>query len=311
MNQNEIIKISVVLPVFNEEGNLPELYRRLKKVFVEGLKIESYEFIFVDDFSKDTSWQIIESFHNNDPRVKGIKFSRNFGHHIALSAGINISQGEAVIMMDSDLQDQPEEIGKLYQKFKEGYDIVYGIRRQKQHGVFKNLTSLMFNKIMNAISDVGINTNVFRIMSRRVVNVFNQFKERDRFITGLISYTGFRELGVEVEHDERFSGPSKYGLRKMLRLALNTMTSFSIRPLQLASIVGFFLSFVAFLAIIYLFIMKIFFGSGILGWTSLMVLIIFIGGIQMLFLGLLGEYIGRILSEVKQRPLYVVDQQLS
>jgi polyisoprenyl-phosphate glycosyltransferase len=304
--------LSIVLPVFNEEGNLRELYQRLTKVLREDLDLSSYEIIFIDDFSKDGSWKLIEELHQKDPLVKGIKFSRNFGHHIALSAGINTSTGNAVIMMDSDLQDLPEEIPKLHRMYIKGYDVVYGIRKKKKHSLFKKLTSHLFNVMMNSIidADISINSNIFRIMSRRVIDVFNQYKERDRNITGLISYAGFKEIGVEVEHGERFSGSTKYSLRKMLRLGMNSMTAFSIRPLQMASWAGVLLSFVGFVAILYLVIIKIFFGVGILGWPSMMVVIIFIGGIQMLFLGLLGEYIGRIFLEVKGRPLYVVERYL-
>ncbi|MBF0504467.1 MAG: glycosyltransferase family 2 protein [Candidatus Omnitrophica bacterium] len=305
-------QLSVVLPVFNEEGNLRELYQRLSKVLRDNLNLTVYEIIFVDDFSRDGSWKIIEELNQKDPLVRGIKFSRNFGHHIALSAGINSSRGDAVVMMDSDLQDLPEEIPKLYGMFSRGYDVVYGIRKVKKYNVFKKETSRIFNWLMNSIidADVKINSNIFRIMSRRVIEVFNQYKERDRNITGLISYAGFKEIGVEVEHGARFSGKTKYSLTKMLRLAMNSLTAFSIRPLQLASWVGFILSFFGFISIIYLIIAKIFFGMGILGWTSLLVVIIFIGGIQMLFLGLLGEYIGRIFLEVKGRPLYVVEKYL-
>ncbi|MBF0569738.1 MAG: glycosyltransferase family 2 protein [Candidatus Omnitrophica bacterium] len=302
--------LSIVLPVFNEQGNLPELYRRLGKVLREEFKLDNYEIIFVDDASRDGSWPLIEGFHQKDSKVKGIKFSRNFGHHIALSAGINMAQGDAVVMMDADLQDQPEEIPKLYRKFLEGYDVIYARHRQRQHSFFKNVTSRIFYKIMNSISEMEITPNIFRIMSRRVVDVFNQFKERDRLITGLISYAGFKETSVEVEHGKRFAGQTKYSLRKLVRLGLNSITAFSMRPLQLASWFGFFLSFVAFLAIVVMVVMKIFFGYGMIGWPSIMVTIVFIGGIQMIFLGLLGEYIGRIYSEVKQRPLYIVEREL-
>ena len=304
--------LSIVLPVFSEEGNLRELYQRLTRVLGQELGLSDYEIIFVDDFSLDASWQIIEEFHQKDTRVKGIKFSRNFGHHMALSAGINLARGQAVIIMDADLQDRPEEIPVLYRKFLEGNDIVYGIRRRKKFGLFKRLSSAVFNRLMDVIADpqIKINSNVFRIMSRRVVDVFNQFRERDRFITGLVSYAGFREIGVDVEHGERFSGATKYSLSKMLRLGMNSVTAFSIRPLQLATWTGFMFALLGFVAIVYLVAAKIFFGLGILGWASIMVVIIFIGGVQMLFMGILGEYIGRIFLEVKGRPLYVVEKKL-
>lgn len=306
------IFLSIVLPVYNEEGCLSELYQRLTKTLTALKGISGYELVFVDDGSRDRSWPMIQSLHEKDPRVVGVRFSRNFGHHMALSAGINIAKGQAVVMMDSDLQDQPEEIPKLYAKFLEGYDVVYGVRRQKKHGLIKQCLSLMFNKVMAVFSDtqIKINSHIFRIMSRRVVDVFNQFGERDRYIIGLISFAGFKETGVDVEHGVRAAGQTKYSFRKMMRLGMNSITAFSMRPLQVASWVGFFLAFLGFIAIIYLFILKIFFGMGILGWPSTMVVIIFIGGIQMLFLGLIGEYIGRIFLEVKRRPLYVIDTHL-
>jgi polyisoprenyl-phosphate glycosyltransferase len=311
MPETEIPELSIVLPVFNEQDNLAELYRRLTSVLTDQLKLSHYELVFVDDFSKDNSWELINQLHSKDKRVKGLKFSRNFGHHVALSAGIQAAKGKAVVIMDSDLQDQPEEIPKLYRKFQEGFDVVYGIRARKNHSFLKRFTADLFVNVMNSISEVKINSHVFRIMSRRIVDVVNQFKERDRFLLGLISYAGFKEIGIEVEHGVRFAGQTKYSWRKMMRLALNSITSFSIRPLQLASWCGFVLAFFGFVAIIALSIMKIFFNIGVMGWPSIMVAIIFIGGIQMIFLGLLGEYIGRIFLEVKQRPLFVVEKQLS
>jgi len=303
--------ISVIIPVYNEEDNLPELSKRLLNVLENNLQA-TYEIIFVDDGSKDNSWKIIEELHMQNELVKGIKFSRNFGHHIAITAGMDYSKGESVILMDADLQDQPEEITKLYNKYKEGFDVVFGFRKEKQHSFLKSTTSRIFIWLMNKIvnSDVPINSNIFRIMNRKVVNTINQFRERERFITGLISFVGFKQIGVEVKHGERYSGKTKYNLAKLLKLAFNTLTSFSYKPLQIASIFGAIMSLSSFIFIIYLVIRKLFFNIGVMGWTSTIVLILFIGGIQMLFLGILGEYIGRIYAENQKRPLYIIDKEI-
>ena len=305
-------QLSVILPVFNEEMNLGFLCQRLTKVLTETLGIKDFEIICIDDRSSDGSWAVIQGLHAKDPRVLGVRLSRNFGHHIALTAGINLAQGQAVVLMDSDLQDLPEELPKLVEKYREGYEVVYAIRRAKRHSFFKRVSSRAFNNLMKVLAEPGItiNSTVFRIMSRRVVDTFNRFQERDRYTLGLVSYAGFKETGVEVVHGERVAGKTKYNLGKMVRLALNSMTAFSIRPLQLASWFGFILSFVGLIAMIALVVRKIFFNIPVVGWASIMMSIIFIGGIQMLFLGLQGEYIGRIFSEVKQRPLYIVDEEL-
>ncbi|MFH1287800.1 MAG: glycosyltransferase family 2 protein [bacterium] len=303
-------KFSIVVPVFNEKSNLIILHERLTKVMENFGK--SYEIIFIDDGSKDVSWNIVEQLHSKDNNVKGLKFSRNFGHHVALTAGMDISKGDAVILMDADLQDQPEEIPVLYKKFQEGYDVVFGIRKERQHNLLKRITSKIFLFFMNRIvdSDVPINSHIFRIMSRRIVDTIKQFRERERFITGLISFVGFKQTGVKIKHGKRFSGKTKYGLGKLIMLALNTLTSFSYKPLQLASIIGAIVSLFSFCCIIYLVIKKLIFDIPIMGWTSIMVTVLFIGGVQMLFLGILGEYIGRTYSEVQNRPIYIVEDKL-
>ncbi len=306
-----MIDISIIVPIYNEEGNLQELYKRLTHVLEEQLRI-TYEIILVDDGSKDRSWLLINELHTRNSNVKGIKFSRNFGHHIAITAGMDIAKGKAVILMDGDLQDQPEEIPKLYQKFLEGFDVVYGVRQERKHSFLKIMTSKIFILLINRIvgSEVPINSHIFRIMNRKVVNTLNQFRERDRFITGLISFIGFKQIGVEIQHGQRYAGKTKYTLFKLLKLAMNTVTSFSYKPLQLASLLGIIISCLSFLGVIYLVIKKFFCGVSIIGWTSTVVIILFIGGIQMLFLGVLGEYVGRIYAESQNRPLYVIKETL-
>jgi len=307
----EKIEISIVIPVYNEEENLIEIHKRLKNV-LENVLRTSYEIIFVDDGSKDNSWKIIEYLHTENINIKGLKFSRNFGHHIAITAGMDMAKGDSVVLMDADLQDQPEEIPKLYYTYMNGYDVVYGIRKERQHSFLKTITSKIFISLMNRIvnSDIPINSHIFRIMNRKVLIAINQFRERERFITGLVSFVGFNQIGVEIEHGKRFAGETKYSLSKLLKLAINTLTSFSYKPLQLASFSGIIISLLSFIFIIYLFVRKLIFNVGLVGWTSTIVIILFIGGIQMFFLGIMGEYIGRIYAENQNRPLYIIDKEV-
>lgn len=305
------MKISIVVPIYNEEQNLPELHRRLTLV-LPGMVGDSYEIIVVDDGSKDSSWSKICELSGRDPHFKAIKFSRNFGHHIAITAGMDYASGEAVVLMDGDLQDQPEEIPKLYAHFLKGFDVVFGVRKERRHTLLKIITSKLFILFINKItgSEVPINSHIFRIMSRKVVDNLNKFRERDRFITGLISYLGFKQVGIEVIHGARFAGETKYSWFKLFKLAINTVTSFSYRPLQVASYLGTLLSGISFLAIIYLIMLKLFWGIKFEGWTSIMVVMLFIGGIQMMLLGILGEYVGRNYAESQKRPLYIIDNTL-
>lgn len=305
------MKISIVIPIYNEEETLPELHRRLTNA-VPQLTADNYEIIFVDDGSKDHSWQVITTLSKNDPHIKAIKFSRNFGHHIAITAGMDYATGDAVVLMDGDLQDQPEEIVKLYTHFLKGFDVVFGIRKERRHSFVKVFTSKLFIYFINKVigTEVPINSNIFRIMSRRVVDHLNKLRERDRFITGLISYIGFKQVGIEVVHGERYAGQTKYSWFKLFKLALNTITAFSSKPLQLASLLGTLISGVSFLAIIYLVFLRITFSVVFSGWTSIMVLILFMGGIQMLLLGILGEYVGRNYAESQHRPLYIIDETI-
>ncbi len=300
---------SIVLPVFNEEGVIDELYRRLTAA-LEGTG-RTYEVLFVDDGSRDGSFEKLKALHAKDPRVRAIRFSRNFGHHMAITAGMDASRGECVVLMDSDLQDQPEEIPKLLEKFDEGYDVVYGIRTGKKHSAFKRVTSWAFVKAMNALVHEGsINTHIFRLVRRNVVDVVNACREHSRFIVGLVSWAGFDQIGVPVAHGERFSGETKYSLFKMVRLALTSMTSFSQIPLQLASYTGFAAAGLGVLFAAYLVARKVMYNTAVEGWTSTMVAIFFLGGVQLLCLGILGEYVGRVFTGVQNRPLYVVAKRL-
>lgn len=303
--------ISVVIPVYNEEENLPELYRRLETVLEEDLQV-TYEIIFVDDGSKDSSWAIVERLHNENKNTKGVKFSRNFGHHIAITAGIDHAHGDFVVLMDGDLQDPPEEIPKLYEKSKDGYDIVYAIRKIRKDPVLKKISSKCFYMLFKVLANVEIdpNTGIFRIISRQAVDAFNRCREKSRFITGLMSWTGFSHIGVETKRDARHAGKTKYSLYKSTILALHSITAFSYFPLRIATYVGSFVALLSFITGIFMLVKKLFFGFPILGYASLIVAITFIGGIQLLIIGIIGEYIGRIYTEVQNRPMYVITNQM-
>lgn len=304
------IVYSVVVPIFNEEEVLNELYRRLTAVME---KLDGkYEIIFVDDGSKDKSFQILKDLHQKNRKIKIIRFSRNFGHHIAITAGLDYSQGDAVILMDGDLQDPPEEIPKLHEKFKEGYDIVYALRKRRKDPLLKKINSKLFYKIFKMLTKIEIHSysGIFRIMSRQVVDGLKDCREKSRFITALMSWTGFSHIGVETGRDARHWGKPKYNLFKSIELAMDGITSFSYAPLRIAIYIGFFVGLLSFIIGIYMLIKKLFFGMPVSGYASLIVSVFFIGSVQLFILGIVGEYIGRIYTEAQNRPMYVVKEKL-
>ena len=303
------MNISVVIPIFNEEENIPELYRRLTDVMSS---IGTYELIMVDDGSKDKSWELIKDLNKRDPRVKGLTFSRNFGHHIAITAGLDYAKGEAVILMDGDLQDPPEEIPKLYEKFREGYDVVYAIRGERKDPFFKKITSWVFMKILKKISQVDMYTQsgIFRIMSKRCVENLRNIKEKSRFLVGLINWVGYPQIGVITKRHMRYAGKSKYSLFKLFKLAWHGVTSFSYVPLQLATYFGFLVAIISFIIGLYMLLKKLILGIPLLGYASIIVSLFFLGGVILFVLGIMGEYIGRIFTEVQQRPLYIIKENM-
>jgi dolichol-phosphate mannosyltransferase len=245
-----------------------------------------------------------------DPQVSVIKFSRNFGHQIAITAGIDLAQSEAVVVIDADLQDPPEVIAQFVEKWQKGYDVVYGVREQRAgESPLKLLTAAMFYKLLKRLTriDIPVDVGDFRLMSKRVVNQFRTMRERDRFIRGLVSWVGFKQIGVSYARDKRYAGETKYPYRKMIKFALDGITSFSSIPLKLASWIGYAASLVAFFYVCSVPIQKAL-GYTVQGWATIMIGMLFLGGVQLICLGILGEYIGRIFNEIKQRPLYIIQE---
>lgn len=302
------VYISVVIPLLNEEGNIRVLYDALLPVIEE--VSGSYEIIFVDDGSKDASFDIINQLSLQNSKVLGISLSRNFGHQVALTAGMEHASGEIVITMDADMQHPPDVILELYKKFKEGFDIVNTIRTETaDSGAFKKMTSSWFYKLINRLSDIHIEPAAadFRLMNRKTVNAFIQLKEKDRFTRGLISWMGFKQAMISYTAPSRFSGKSKYSLFKMLRFAADGITSFSAKPLRISFFSGLIVSLIGLFYAIYA-VIEYFSGKTIPGWTSILVSILIIGGIQLISIGIIGEYLARVFNEAKNRPLYMVKQ---
>ncbi|QNH62123.1 glycosyltransferase family 2 protein [Hymenobacter sediminicola] len=299
--------LSVIIPIYNEESNIPTLYDRLRGVLDPmGLR---YEFIFINDGSRDKSLQLVQTLALRDDRVRFIDFSRNFGHQIAVTAGLDLAVGDAVVIIDADLQDPPELIVPLYQKLQEGYEVVYAKRRSRQgESAAKKLTAKLFYRLLASITNISIpvDTGDFRIISRKVVDALKQMPEQNKFIRGQISWIGYRQTYIEYDRAERAGGETGYTYRKMIRLALDGITGFSDAPLKAATVSGFIVSAVAFLVMIYTLYSRFVSGNYQPGWASLMVSILFLGGVQLIAVGIIGEYIARLSANVRQRPLYII-----
>jgi glycosyltransferase involved in cell wall biosynthesis len=314
---NHSPSFSVVIPICNEEENIPLLYEQLSGVMErecqgENGSKESFEIILIDDGSKDGSWQKIKELNAKDSRVKGISFSRNFGHHVALTAGLDHARGMAVVLMDGDLQDPPDEIPRLLNEFREGYDLVYGIRQERNDPFLKKISSNLFWWILRRFSGVDIpkGQTMLRVLSRRLVDALKDMREQARFIHGMMAWTGFSSTTVTVKHNPRQKGKSKYDIARMFRLAFHAVTSFSTVPLRLAIYMGLFSSLVSFFVGLFFLYKKVFLGIPVLGFAAIIVSIFFVGGIQLLIFGIFGEYLGRTYQEVQRRPLYLVRESL-
>jgi len=301
-------RLTCVIPVFNEEGTIPELYRRLSEAMRKDFPDFELEIIFIDDGSKDRSVESILSLRVQDPRVKLVQFSRNFGHHVAISAGLDYATGDYVVMMDGDLQDQPEEIIKLYRKLQEGNDVVYGERIEKKFSLAKRLNSAIFLSVLRRLINepITINTTIFRIMTKQVVDATKLLRERNRYVVGVIGWVGFKHAAQSVEHGERYAGVTKYRLKHQIALAMNAALSYSTYALTLITRIGFLFVLIAVLASSWIVYRKFAYGTSAAGWTSIAIAVLGVGGIQIIVLGVIGEYVGRNYMEDKNRPLYIV-----
>lgn len=298
---------SIIAPIYNEIESLPELFPRIRDVMDK--TGDDWELILVDDGSSDGSTDIIRKLAEADERVRPIIFARNFGHQIAVTAGLDYSRGDAVVIIDADLQDPPEVILELIAKWREGFEVVYAVRAEREgESKFKLATAAFFYRLIYRITDVKIpmDTGDFRLMDRKVVNIMNKMRERHRFLRGMSAWVGFKQVGVHYKRAARFAGVTKYPLKKMLRLALNAITGFSYVPLQVATYLGFASAAFSVLAIPVVILLRLLGDAPLLGQATTLIAVLFLGGVQLICLGIIGEYIGRVYDEAKGRPLYIV-----
>ncbi len=301
--------LSVVVPVFNETAVLPAFYARASAAFA-AIPGFDYEIVFVDDGSKDGSFQQLSDLARRDARVRVVKFSRNFGHQIAITAGVDHARGDCVAVIDADLQDPPEVVARMVQQWQAGFDVIYGVRETREgESTMKLATAALFYRLLTRLTNIEIPNDVgdFRLMSRRAVNELGRLREKDRFVRGLVSWIGFKQTGVVYNRDKREAGETKYPYRKMIRFALDGITSFSTVPLRIATWTGYGSALLAVLYLVYVFIMRML-GHTVEGWATIMVAMLFLGSVQLICLGILGEYLGRVFNEVKPRPMYVVEE---
>jgi polyisoprenyl-phosphate glycosyltransferase len=301
-------EISVVIPLFNEEAGLPELYKRLNASLLQ--ITENYELIFVNDGSIDNTLVLLITMSKTDKHLKYISFSRNFGHQVAISSGLDFAKGKAVVIMDGDLQDPPELIPKLYEKYKEGYKVVYAKRKsRKGETLYKKTTATIFYRILKRITsiDIPLDTGDFRLIDKKVVDQLKGMPEKSKFLRGQIAWLGFKQTFVEFERDARKYGNTDFTTKKMFRFAMDGITGFSDFPLRLATWLGLIFSVVAFIIILYALYTKFVYSVIVSGWTSIIISTTFLGGIQLLTIGIIGEYINRINTETRNRPLYIIE----
>ena len=304
------VVISIVIPVYNEQETLGALVERLTAVL--NSMGEPWEVLFVNDGSTDGSAALLEKFHGDDPRMKTLALSRNFGHQVAVTCGLDHACGDAVVVMDGDLQDPPEVLPDLIRTWRDGFDVVYAVRKQRKENLVKVWAYKAFYWTLRKVSylDIPLDSGDFSLMDRRVVDLLSRMPERNRFVRGLRTWVGLKQTGYEYEREARYAGESKYSLGKLFRLAFDGLISYSFVPLRVVSNLGMFVSLTAMLYMVYLLVAQTFGETTLQGWTSTVVIVLFLGGIQLLALGIIGEYIGRIFDEVKQRPQYVVSDAL-
>jgi glycosyltransferase involved in cell wall biosynthesis len=309
MSERDGIMISVVAPVFNEAASLDTLHQRIREV-MESLG-ESWELLLIDDGSKDGSRDQILMLAESDPHVRPIIFSRNFGHQIAVTAGLDHCLGQAAVIIDADLQDPPEVIPDLIEKWREGYEVVFAVRAERKGETwFKRVTASLFYRLIYRITDVDIplDTGDFRLIDRKVIDALNQMKERHRFLRGMAAWVGFRQVGVPYTREPRFAGETKYTFGKMVGFALTAVTGFSYFPLQIATYLGFASAGISAVAIPVVIVLRLMGNQAFFGQASTLLAVLFLGGVQLISLGILGEYIGRVYDEAKGRPLYIVSR---
>jgi glycosyltransferase involved in cell wall biosynthesis len=307
MTETAPVTLSIIVPIYNEEAVIPELYKRITGVMDEiGA---SWEMVCINDGSRDRSVEMLLDLHRTDPRIKLLDFSRNFGHQLAITAGLDYAEGDAVVIIDADLQDPPEVIAEMLARWREGYEVVYAVRSDRQgESFFKLWTANAFYRLLRSITDVDIPLDAgdFRLMDRKVVQTMRSLRENHRFMRGLSSWVGYKQIGVEYRRAERFAGETKYPLRKMLRLTTDAITSFSYVPLRMATWFGFSLALISLVGVAITVGLRLSGNNAFYGQATTLVAVLFLGGIQLIFLGILGEYLGRIYDEVKERPLYIV-----
>ena len=304
--------LSVVVPCFDEEAVIHKTHHRLTAVLEEASDL-NFELVYVDDGSSDATLDALREIQGNDPRVRVVALSRNFGHQIAVTAGLAEANGDAVAVIDADLQDPPEVLLRMLERWREGVDVAYGVRSAREgETVFKRWTASAFYRLLDRLSDISIplDTGDFRLMDRKVVDAFLAMPERDRFMRGMVAWTGFRQEPVHYTRAARAAGETKYPLRKMLRLAADSVFSFSLVPLRLAVWLGFLAAALALLGVVYAFAIRFATNEWVPGWAALFIAVLFLGGAQLVLIGVLGEYVGRIYGEAKRRPLYVVKERL-
>jgi dolichol-phosphate mannosyltransferase len=305
-------KYSIIAPVFNEIESLPELHKRITEVMEQ--TGEEWELVLIDDGSLDGSTGVIREMAKADPHVRPVIFARNFGHQIAVTAGLDYSRGDAVVIIDADLQDPPELILQMFEKWKEGYEVVYAVRAEREGETwFKRMTAALFYRAIFKITDVKIplDTGDFRLLDRKVVDIMNRMRERHRFLRGMAAWVGFKQIGLPYKRAARYAGITKYPFRKMLQLALNAITSFSYFPLQVATYIGFFSAGISILAIPIVIIVRLTGSQAFFGQATTLIAVLFLGGVQLISLGILGEYVGRVYDESKGRPLYIIRENPS
>jgi dolichol-phosphate mannosyltransferase len=309
-------ELSLVIPIYNEEPVIPELNRRLREVMAQLERVvSSWEVVFIDDGSKDRSLELLREMAASEPRFKVLSFSRNFGHQLAITAGVDAAEGDAVVIIDADLQDPPEVVEAMVGKWREGFDVVYGVRRSRAgETIFKRFTAAAFYRVLRIMlggMNIPVDAGDFRLIGRPVVLTMRSLKEKHRFVRGMVTWVGFKQFALHYDREARFAGETKYPLSKMIRFAIDAITSFSIVPLRFATWLGVLAGITAGIGALFVIYAKLFTNDTVQGWTTIMIAVALGSSAQLIMIGILGEYIGRIYEEIKRRPLYVTQERIN